>query len=540
MAETVVSRGLDTTDGDLDTSDAYDSIREIDTSKKEVTLGHEIGAGAPCLKCGDACTGLDLHFWRKICKVCKCGPEDHRIIGQDREQFRKIGRLFDEVHTVRYSLNTMTVSRTQFLNAPEKVEEEKINNDIAKKDESKPNGDGDARITFEWVPDGATVETATRYMEMLPMESQPIEGTQGADLRKKQMHVQLPAHDQAPELCQNLSDKEVKDMEDFVKEYKEHAVGIGMVQPVQVKAAGSSFQLAAAPPVPPKPNKKGVHPGAPDDVGAGDSPAPNGYGTSSPAKQGSPAKGSPAHVAATDASVGTDQEYWPPPPPVINGDGPQMTSEGVVTDLPPSPTTSTASASSTSSSKWQCVKCGENMSGGDVAVFAERAGVDKCWHPGCFRCTTCNELLVDLIYFFKGDHIYCGRHYADTLKPRCAACDELIFALSYTQAEDGNWHVNHFCCYECDTPLGGQQYVAKNSHPYCMDCHSQKFAKMCTSCGMKIGAGVPRLSHNEHHWHADDDCFRCSNCKTTLVGKSFLPKEGYIFCSTKCKKQLLR
>jgi len=27
-------------------------------------LAHEIGAGAPCLTCGDKCPGLDLHFWR--------------------------------------------------------------------------------------------------------------------------------------------------------------------------------------------------------------------------------------------------------------------------------------------------------------------------------------------------------------------------------------------------------------------------------------------------------------------------------------------
>ena len=59
------------------------------------------------------------------------------------------------------------------------------------------------------------------------------------------------------------------------------------------------------------------------------------------------------------------------------------------------------------------------------AVFAERAGQDKCWHPGCFRCQTCNELLVDLIYFFKNDDIFCGRHYADLLRNRCAACDEV-------------------------------------------------------------------------------------------------------------------
>ena len=60
-----------------------------------------------------------------------------------------------------------------------------------------------------------------------------------------------------------------------------------------------------------------------------------------------------------------------------------------------------------------------------MAVFAERAGQDKCWHPGCFRCQTCNELLVDLIYFFKNDDIFCGRHYADLLRNRCAACDEV-------------------------------------------------------------------------------------------------------------------
>ena len=42
MAETVVSRGGDTTDGDLDTSDAYESIREIDTSKKEVRFSTEL------------------------------------------------------------------------------------------------------------------------------------------------------------------------------------------------------------------------------------------------------------------------------------------------------------------------------------------------------------------------------------------------------------------------------------------------------------------------------------------------------------------
>ena len=38
------------------------------------------------------------------------------------------------------------------------------------------------------------------------------------------------------------------------------------------------------------------------------------------------------------------------------------------------------------------------------------------------------ELMVDLIYFYKDRALYCGRHHAETLKPRCSACDEVSIA----------------------------------------------------------------------------------------------------------------
>lgn len=71
------------------------------------------------------------------------------------------------------------------------------------------------------------------------------------------------------------------------------------------------------------------------------------------------------------------------------------------------------------------LQCGGQINGGDIAVFASRAGHGVCWHPPCFICTVCNELLVDLIYFYQDGKIYCGRHHAECLKPRCAACDEV-------------------------------------------------------------------------------------------------------------------
>ena len=32
---------------------------------------------------------------------------------------------------------------------------------------------------------------------------------------------------------------------------------------------------------------------------------------------------------------------------------------------------------------------------------------------------------MDLIYFYKDRKLFCGRHHAETLKPRCSACDEV-------------------------------------------------------------------------------------------------------------------
>ena len=80
-----------------------------------------------------------------------------------------------------------------------------------------------------------------------------------------------------------------------------------------------------------------------------------------------------------------------------------------------------------------CRKCKEPMKGADLAVVAPRVALKDFWHPGCFTCTTCDELLVDLVYCVFDDRIYCERHYAENLKPRCGACDELIFAGQYTK-----------------------------------------------------------------------------------------------------------
>lgn len=73
----------------------------------------------------------------------------------------------------------------------------------------------------------------------------------------------------------------------------------------------------------------------------------------------------------------------------------------------------------------KCAGCSDALNQGEMAVTAPKFREQTLWHPRCFKCTTCDELLVDLTYCVHDDQIYCERHYAEMLKPRCSACDEV-------------------------------------------------------------------------------------------------------------------
>lgn len=184
----------------------------------------------------------------------------------------------------------------------------------------------------------------------------------------------------------------------------------------------------------------------------------------------------------------------------------------------------------------RCENCAGGINGGEMAIFASRAGPGPCWHPGCFVCATCQELLVDLIYFHQNGKILCGRHHAELLKPRCSSCDEIIFADECTEAEGRHWHMKHFACFECETMLGGQRYIMKDGRPYCTGCFESLYAEYCEACGENIGVDHAQMTYEGVHWHAADQCFCCAQCKTSLLGCPFLPKQGRIYCSKACSQ----
>uniref|UniRef100_A0A914D7N9 Uncharacterized protein n=1 Tax=Acrobeloides nanus TaxID=290746 RepID=A0A914D7N9_9BILA len=189
--------------------------------------------------------------------------------------------------------------------------------------------------------------------------------------------------------------------------------------------------------------------------------------------------------------------------------------------------------------KRYCHQCKTPISAEDLVITApERFGDRTFWHPKCFVCVECQELLVDLIYFRHNDNVFCGRHHAEQIKPRCAHCDELIFSEECTEAEGRVWHMKHFICARCDTQLGGQRYIVRDELAYCIPCYHQATQLVCNTCKKEIIPDKPHITQGETHWHADERCFCCSVCEKNLLGKRYSFVNTRLYCGVdSCARQ---
>ncbi|KAF3855273.1 hypothetical protein F7725_023328 [Dissostichus mawsoni] len=249
-----------------------DANMEIEKEVKKMTLGHEFGAGASCLKCKDKCEGFELHFWRKICRNCKCGLTEHNV-QMISEENKKVGKLFEDTKYTgliaklktdgvpSYRGNMVTISMPSSGTAyivPPGASSSSVVRPPATAGSVQPAGalqvqQGALQVhqgcssssSQPHAPEGQQsarhrqprlsqhgaqrrAHDAARYIELLPAEKRPVAGTEGAVYRR-QMARQLPEHDQDPAQCHELSPAEVKQMQLFVRKYKDEALGVADV-----------------------------------------------------------------------------------------------------------------------------------------------------------------------------------------------------------------------------------------------------------------------------------------------------------------------
>ncbi|TKC45204.1 hypothetical protein EI555_017515, partial [Monodon monoceros] len=162
---------------------------------------------------------MEIDRKTKMCKSCKCSQEDH-CLSSDLEDDRKIGRLLMDS---KYSTLTARVKGGDGIRIYKRNRMIMTNPIATGKD---PTFD---TITYEWAPPGVTQKLGLQYMELIPKEKQPVTGTEGAYYRRRQLLRQLPIYDQDPSRCRGLLENELKVMEEFVKQYKSEALGVGEV-----------------------------------------------------------------------------------------------------------------------------------------------------------------------------------------------------------------------------------------------------------------------------------------------------------------------
>nr|AFD29616.1 FHL-1 [Schmidtea mediterranea] len=176
-----------------------------------------------------------------------------------------------------------------------------------------------------------------------------------------------------------------------------------------------------------------------------------------------------------------------------------------------------------------CTECHTNIKPNTLCVTNEQtSAVKQFWHLECFKCTSCQELLVDYIYASYNQKLYCIRHYAKNIRPRCSECDELIFSVEYIRAGDNEFHLNHFACYICDASLSKQSYLQHKGFATCIQCYNHELSNKCVKCSKQISCDSKDLSYNNNHWHSD--CFMCSICNKNLEGNQFLYLNELLYC----------
>ncbi|XP_068125592.1 prickle-like protein 1 isoform X2 [Hyperolius riggenbachi] len=182
-----------------------------------------------------------------------------------------------------------------------------------------------------------------------------------------------------------------------------------------------------------------------------------------------------------------------------------------------------------------CMGCGGQILVGDMAVHTDHfEAEDFRWHLSCFVCETCHVPLSQFIYFLQDGRIYCGRHHAELTRSRCAACDQLILSDRCTVAEGHCWHVEHFCCWECEEVLGGGRYVMKGGRPFCNGCFQRLHAETCEACAEPIDPAEDLVTLKGQYWHSSPSCFCCSGCRAPLRTSEFIAHDDHLYCSQYC------
>ncbi|KIK61602.1 hypothetical protein GYMLUDRAFT_96454 [Collybiopsis luxurians FD-317 M1] len=219
-----------------------------------------------------------------------------------------------------------------------------------------------------------------------------------------------------------------------------------------------------------------------------------------------------------------------------------------------------------------CPACAKPIVGRIVGAMGMK------WHPDCFRCTVCDELL-EFQSSYEGvgeDGIkrpYCHLDYHETFAPKCYHCKTAIVEERFISLNDPalgrrTYHEPHFFCAECGDPFLSPSSAAKHNrerdfgkgagggelafsgdgsfsydddddnvgftvykgHPYCEACHVRLRLPKCKRCKKPIRDHMEAVEALGGKWCWE--CFRCTHCDKPFEDPSFFERDKKPYCES--------
>jgi len=154
---------------------------------------------------------------------------------------------------------------------------------------------------------------------------------------------------------------------------------------------------------------------------------------------------------------------------------------------------------------------------------AATVALNRKYHPSCFKCSTCGELLTGEFYD-QGGRPFCKKDFERRNLQACGLCTKTIEngSGSIHDREGNYYHDTCFICQKCNGSVVEGYFIVKGKRlcPHCNVDHNVEHKPAmtelghCSSCCKRFSPGDAYLTVKDLRYHPP--CVKCHYCKKVI------------------------